>query len=31
MVSAAYMNPTVYGDLRGANYAAWLAGQLLPT
>jgi hypothetical protein len=28
MVSAAYMNPTVYGDLHGANYAVWLAGQL---
>jgi uncharacterized protein len=28
MVSAAYMNPTVYGDLQGANYAVWLAGQL---
>jgi uncharacterized protein len=28
MVSAAYLNPTVYGDLHGANYAVWLAGQL---
>jgi uncharacterized protein len=29
MVSAAYMNPTAYGDLHGANYAVWLAGHLL--
>ena len=29
MVSAAYMNPTAYGDLQGANYAVWLAGHLL--
>jgi len=24
MISAAYMNPTAYGDLSGANYWAWL-------
>jgi uncharacterized protein len=29
MVSAAYMNPTAYGDLHGANYAVWLLGRLL--
>jgi uncharacterized protein len=29
MVSAAYMNPTAYGDLHGRNYAVWLAGHLL--
>ena len=27
----AYMNPTAYGDLTGANFAVWLAGRLLPT
>src|SRR5215472_13905851 len=29
MVSAAYMNPTAYGDLHGTNYAVWLARHLL--
>lgn len=24
MVSAAYMNPTMYGDLHGVNYAVWV-------
>ena len=28
MVSAAYVNPTAYGDLTGANYAVWLLSHL---
>ena len=24
MISAAYLNPTAYGDLSGANHLAWL-------
>lgn len=29
MVSAAYMNPTAYGDLTGPNWWVWLIGHLL--
>jgi len=29
MISAAYMNPTAYGDLHGANYLVWLLCRLL--
>ncbi len=29
MIGAAYMNPTAYGDLSEANYAAWYACHLL--
>lgn len=29
MTDAAYVNPNVYGDLSGANYAAWLLGHVL--
>ncbi|MDP6687794.1 MAG: DUF418 domain-containing protein [Acidobacteriota bacterium] len=29
MVGAAYMNPTVYGDLTGANYWVWYVSHLL--
>ena len=29
MISAAYGNPTAYGDLTGINFAVWLAGRLL--
>lgn len=28
MISAAYMNPTVYGDLNGANWLVWLYSHL---
>lgn len=29
MISAAYQNPTAYGDLRGANYWVWLLSHVL--
>ena len=29
MIGAAYVNPTSYGDLTGANYAVWLLGHVL--
>ena len=29
MIEAAYMNPTAYGDLRGANYLVWFFSHLL--
>jgi len=29
MVGAAYMNPTAYGDLTGANYVVWYLSHLL--
>jgi len=29
MPALAYINPNVYGDLNGVNYAVWLAGHLL--
>jgi uncharacterized protein len=29
MVSAAYFNPTAYGDLHGANFLVWLLSHLL--
>jgi uncharacterized protein len=29
MPMSAYMNPTAWGDLTGANYAVWLLGHLL--
>lgn len=29
MIGAAYMNPTAYGDLTGANYAVWYLSYLL--
>ena len=29
MISAAYMNPTAYGDLTGANWWVWLVSHLL--
>lgn len=29
MISAAYMNPTAYGDLHGANYLVWLICHVL--
>jgi uncharacterized protein len=29
MIAAAYMNPTAYGDLHGANYLVWLLSHLL--
>ena len=29
MPEAAYLNPTAYGDLEGANLYAWLAGRML--
>ena len=29
MPQAAYFNPTVYGDLEGANLYAWVAGRML--
>ena len=29
MISAAYINPTAYGDLSGANYLVWLITHLL--
>ena len=29
MPGAAYMNPTAYGDLTGANRAVWIAGHVL--
>jgi len=29
MIGSAYINPTAYGDLTGANYAVWLASHLL--
>jgi uncharacterized protein len=29
MISAAYMNPTAYGDLHGANFVVWLASHVL--
>jgi uncharacterized protein len=29
MVGAAYMNPTAYGDLTGANWWVWFVGHLL--
>ena len=28
MISAAYWNPTAYGDLRGANFLVWLFGHV---
>ena len=28
MISAAYLNPTAYGDLTGANFAVWLLSHL---
>ena len=28
MVGAAYLNPTAYGDLHGANYLVWPKGRL---
>ena len=30
MIGSAYMNPTAYGDLTGANYWVWFLGQFLP-
>jgi uncharacterized protein len=29
MIAAAYMNPTAYGDLHGANYLVWLLSHVL--
>lgn len=29
MISAAYFNPTAYGDLHGANYLVWLLSHIL--
>jgi uncharacterized protein len=29
MISAAYFNPTAYGDLRGANFLVWLLSHVL--
>jgi uncharacterized protein len=29
MIGAAYMNPSAYGDLTGANYWVWLLGHVL--
>ena len=29
MISAAYFNPTAYGDLHGANFVVWLLSHLL--
>jgi uncharacterized membrane protein YeiB len=29
MISAAYFNPTAYGDLHGTNYLVWLLSHLL--
>jgi uncharacterized protein len=29
MISAAYSNPTVYGDLHGVNYLVWLVSHVL--
>jgi uncharacterized protein len=29
MIGAAYINPTAYGDLTGANYAVWLLSHVL--
>ena len=29
MISAAYVNPTAYGDLTGPNYLVWLVSHLL--
>ena len=29
MIGAAYLNPTAYGDLTGANHAAWLLSHVL--
>ena len=29
MIGAAYLNPTAYGDLTGANYTVWLLGHVL--
>lgn len=29
MIGAAYMNPTVYGDLTGLNYLVWLLSHML--
>jgi uncharacterized protein len=29
MIGAAYFNPTVYGDLHGANFLVWLLSRLL--
>ncbi len=29
MVGAAYLNPTAYGDLSGANFAVWLSSHIL--
>jgi uncharacterized protein len=29
MIDAAYLNPTAYGDLAGANYAVWLGCHVL--
>ena len=29
MIGAAYLNPTAYGDLTGANYWVWLLGHVL--
>ena len=29
MASAAYWNPTAYGDLHGANFVVWLASHVL--
>jgi uncharacterized protein len=29
MIGAAYLNPTAYGDLRGANYWVWFVSHLL--
>jgi uncharacterized protein len=29
MISAAYFNPTAYGDLHGANYIVWLFSHML--
>ena len=29
MISAAYWNPTAYGDLHGANFGVWLLTHLL--
>ncbi len=29
MIDAAYMNPTAYGDLNGANYVVWVVGHVV--
>jgi uncharacterized protein len=29
MISAAYQNPTAFGDLTGANYWVWLLSHIL--